>query len=351
MRRLYPSAKPSSAKANPLYHRQALIFGDAGQELLRGAKIGIIGLGGAGSLINEWLAKAGVGEIIGIDFDRVEPSNHSRVVGTNLWDVQFFLSTCRWPALRQLGKLLAIEKVKVAQRVARQANPRVRYHAVIGDITLRDTALLLKDADYIFLCAVTAQSRIVFNSLVHQYLIPGMQVGSKVPVDKATGEVGDVFAVVRPVLPNAEGGCLLCNGLIPASKLQEEALSVAERRAQAYVEDTSITVPSVITLNAVACSEAANEFLLGYLGLLHDDQKPGYRMQFCRDRNWQHVSLRNDACCPYCGNAAGSVYARGDAATLPCRGTREVALGGQWAVDLKSTIWKGGDMRWARINT
>lgn len=101
-------------------------------------------------------------------------------------------------------------------------------------------------------------------------------------------------------------------------------MSAGERRAQAYVEDTNITAPSVITLNAVACSEAANEFLLGYLGLLHEDQKPGYRMQFCRDRNWRHVSLRSDASCPHCGGAASSVYARGDAATLPCRGTRKL---------------------------
>lgn len=140
------------------------------------------------------------------------------------------------------------------------------------------------------------------------------------PVDKQTGEVGDVFAVSRPVLPYAGGGCLLCNGLIPASKLQEEALTEAERKAQAYIDDASITAPSVITLNAVACSEAANDFLLGYLGLLHEGQNSGYRMQFCRDRNWQHVALRNDAHCPHCGGVASSAYAKGDAATLPCRG-------------------------------
>ena len=243
-----------------------------------------------------------------------------RVVGTNLWDVQLFLSTCHWSALRQLGRLLSTHKVKVARRVARKANPRVRYHAVVGDVTIRETALLLKDADFIFLCADTAQSRLVFNSLVHQYLIPGIQVGSKVPVDEQTGEVGDVFAVARPVLPHAGGGCLLCNGLIPASKLQEEALTQAERKAQAYVEDASITAPSVITLNAVACSEAANEFLLGYLGLLREKQNPGYRMQFCRDRDWRHVMLRHDTNCPHCGSTSNSTCAKGDAASLPCRG-------------------------------
>jgi hypothetical protein len=319
VRRLYPSMSRSLAAANPLYHRQALMFGNAGQEILRAAKIGIIGLGGAGSLINEWLAKTGVGEIVAIDFDKVEPSNHPRVVDTSLWDAQTFLSTCRWPLLQRLGRLLATFKVKVARRVARKANPRIRYHAVGGDITFRKAALLLKDADYIFLCADTAQSRLVFNALVHQYLIPGMQVGSKVPVDKSTGEVGDVFAVARPVLPFAGGGCLLCNGLIPADKLQQEAMSAEERKAQAYVEDAQVTAPSVITLNAVACSQAANEFLLGYLGLLNENHKLGYRIQFCRDKDWQHVALRHDATCLHCGKNHASSYARGDAATLPCR--------------------------------
>lgn len=319
IQRLYPKPSCSPIAANPLYHRQALMFGDAGQEFLRRAKIGIIGMGGAGSLVNEWLAKLGVGEIVGVDFDKVEPSNHPRVVGTTVWDAQTFLSTSRWHALQKLGRLLATRKVKVSRRVARKANPKIQYHAVSSDITVRDVALLLKDADYIFLCADSAQSRLVFNALVHQYLIPGMQVGSKVPVEKATGIVGDIFAVARPVLPYAGGGCLLCNGLIPADKLQQEALTAEERRAQAYVEETQITTPSVITLNAVACAQAANEFLLGYLGLLNEDNPPGYQMQFCREKKWQHVIPAKDANCLHCGIQQASAFARGDGANLPCR--------------------------------
>jgi hypothetical protein len=319
IQRLYPEPSCSPIASNPLYHRQALMFGDAGQEILRCAKVGVIGLGGAGSLINQWLAKLGVGEIVGIDFDKVEPSNHPRVVDTKLWDAQVFLSTSRWPALQKLGRLLATRKVRVARRVARKANPKIRYHAVSGDITVRDVALLLKDADYMFLCADSAQSRLVFNALVHQYLIPGMQVGAKVPVDKATGAVGDIFAVARPVMPYAGGGCLLCNGLIPADKLQQEALTAEERRIQAYVEETQVTAPSVITLNAVACAQAANEFLMGYLGLLDENSPPGYQMQFCREKNWQHVVPTKDANCLHCGSQRVSVFARGDGSILPCR--------------------------------
>jgi len=319
IQRLYPAPSYSPIAANPLFHRQALMFGDAGQEILRGAKIGIIGMGGAGSLINEWLAKLGVGEIVGIDFDKVEPSNLPRVVGTSWWDAQVFLSTSRWSALQTIGRLLATRKVKVARRVARKANPKIRYHAVSGNITVREIALLMKDVDYIFLCADSAQSRLVFNALVHQYLIPGMQVGAKVPVDKATGMVGDIIAVARPVLPRAGGGCLLCNGLIPADKLQQEALTAEERRAQAYVEEAQIAAPSVITLNAVASAQAVNEFLLGYLGLLNEKNPPGYQMQFCREKLWQHVVPTKDANCLHCGTHRSSVLARGDGSTLPCR--------------------------------
>ncbi len=219
IRRLYPSRRSVSPALNPIYDRQARIFGAAGQALLAQTKVGIIGLGGAGSLINEWLAHLGVGEIVGVDFDKVEPPNQPRVVGSRPSDAQVFLSTSRWKPMQRLGRLLAKYKVDVARRTARRANPRVRYNAIVGNITQRDVALLLKDVDYLFLCADSAQSRHVFNALVHQYLLPGIQVGSKVPVDKASGLVGEIFTASRPVLPLAKGGCLWCNELISSRKI------------------------------------------------------------------------------------------------------------------------------------
>lgn len=320
IRRLYPSPEESPVTANPLYHRQSLLFGAAGQKLLRQTKIGIIGLGGAGSLLNEWLAHLGVGEIVAIEFDKLEPSNQPRVVGSTPFDAQVFLSTARSSALRRLGRYLSKFKVKVAKRVAKRANPQVRYHAVIDNIANRDAALLLSDADFIFLCADSAQARLVFNALVHQYCIPGTQVGSKVPVDKETGEIGEIFAVSRPVLPFSTGGCLLCNDLISAAKLQDEALDEQERQRQRYVEDDVMGAPSVITLNAVASSQAVNDFLLGYFGLFNKSARRGYSMQFCRDRTWTSVDCKAISTCLHCGSGKTSVFARGDRASLPCRG-------------------------------
>jgi hypothetical protein len=319
IKRLYPSRQNSPMAVNPLYHRQSLLFGAAGQEILKTTKVGIIGLGGAGSLLNEWLAHLGVGEIIGIEFDKMEPSNQPRVVGSTPSDAQVFLSTVKWNALRKWARRLSEYKVKVAKRVAERANPGIRYRAVIDNITKLDSALLLKDSDFIFLCADSAQARLVFNALVHQYQIPGIQVGSKVPVDKETGEIGEIFAVSRPVFPYPRGGCLICNELISAAKLQEEALSEQERRQQAYVDDAHVVAPSVITLNAVASAQAANDFLLGFFGLFSERAKRGYTMQFCRDRHWTQVECKASAACPYCGPLGKSSFARGDRGALPCR--------------------------------
>lgn len=318
-RRLYPSRRQAPRFVDAMFDRQTLLFGPAGQALLGQARVGIIGLGGAGSLINEWLALAGVGQIIGIDFDRMEVSNRARIVGATRWDTLEWLARHRWTWLQMIAARFSTHKVKVARRVARRANRHIDYRAIVGDVRIADTALLLKECDFIFLCADSAQCRLVFNALVHQYLIPGIQVGSKVSVDTKSHEVGDVFVAERPVNPMVGGGCLHCNNLIPPAQLQREALSAEERRRQAYVDDPEVVAPSVITLNAQCCAQAANDFLLGYLGLTHSNARAGYLMQFCRERLWMSVACRAEATCPHCGCSSNSAYARGDAVELPCK--------------------------------
>ena len=318
-RRLYPRPPRPPFGYAAEYHRQSLLFGVVGQQILRDAKVAIIGLGGVGSLINEWLSRLGVGEIVAIDFDQLEASNRPRVVGSRRSDSLDWLRSSRWQPMRRFGDKLAKNKVHIAERVARQANPAVRFHPVVGDLACASTAKLLRDCDYLFLCADTMQSRLVFNALVNQYLIPGVQIGSKVPVDLDSGAVGDVFSVARVVVPHSAGGCLLCNQLIPSDKLAEEALNPGERRRQGYVRD--VPAPSVITLNAVGAAQAANDFLFGYLGLF-DDQlvEPGYRIHYARSRQWRSIECAADDRCLHCGSAPGSAYARGDRAVLPCRG-------------------------------
>src|SRR5579859_2117874 len=186
MRRLYPFPKARPHAAHPIYERHARLFGDVGQAILGGLKVGIIGLGGGGSLLNEWLARLGVGEIVGIDPQRIDPTNLPRVVGATRWDALTFLTTSRCPILRRIGERFASRKVHIARRVARQANPNIRYDAIVGDVLDEATARRVSDVDFLFLASDSIQSRLIFNALVHQYLLPGAQVGVKARVDKQT---------------------------------------------------------------------------------------------------------------------------------------------------------------------
>jgi molybdopterin/thiamine biosynthesis adenylyltransferase len=319
VRTLYPAPRRRPRAADPVYDRHARLFGDLGQEILSGLKVGIIGLGGGGSLMNEWLAKLGVGHIVGIDFDKITLTNLPRVVGAGPWDAMAFLARRGSGFLRRLAWRLSSYKVHVARRVARKANPTIRYDAVVGDVLDETAALLLADCDFIVLASDTIQSRLVFNALCQQYVVPGAQIGAKVRVDKKTRQVIDITTATRPVLPTPGGGCLDCHELIPAGRLQEEALAPDERRAQRYVEDDEVAEPSVITLNAVSAAQAANDIMMMFTGLFDAGTRLEHQLHFARDREYSTVSGRSTEDCLDCSLHPKSRRARGDRARLPCR--------------------------------
>jgi hypothetical protein len=314
---LYPSPLATPG-GDATYDRQARLFGDRGQADLRALKVGVIGAGGAGSLIIEYLAHLGVGHLVVIDPERIEPSNLPRIVGSRRWDAHSWLMTKeRSPFLRWLGHRFATHKVAIARRVARRVNREIAFDAIVGDVTDDAVAKQLTDCDYLFLAADSMQARLVFNALVHQYLIPGVQVGAKVQTDRATGEVIDVFSVMRPVTPDR--GCLMCNGLISHARLQEEALALEERRRQRYVDDDDVVAPSVITLNAIAAAHAVDDFLFTTVGLL----KPAAPHRWLRfrpqDADVEFDLPRRDPGCSECSDGPTSRRARGGTRRLPTR--------------------------------
>lgn len=310
-RRLTPSPTRRPEGADTNYDRQARLFGDRGQALLHQQKVAVVGAGGAGSLVVEYLARLGVGEIVVIDHDRMNRVNLPRVVGSRRRDVRPWLTNeCCPNWLRKLGERLATKKVDVARRVALEANPAIRFHAIAKKVTDPAAARELVGSDYIFLAADTMLARLVVNAAVHQYLVPGVQLGAKAQVDPKSGEVLEVFSVVRSLIPGIT--CLWCNGLIPSAKLQEEATSDEQRKRQRYVDDDDIPAPSVITLNAVAAAHAVDDYMFQVTGLRQksDVWWPVYEP---RSNDITFDIPRRDVDCHYCS----ARLATGDLARLP----------------------------------
>jgi hypothetical protein len=192
---------------------------------------------------------------------------------------------------------------------------KARIEAIFGAFLEADIAAKFIDCDYLFLAADTMRARLLFNAIVHQYLIPGVQVGAKVRVDPKSGEVLDAYSVVRPV--TSDQGCLLCNRLINSAKLQDEGISDAERKRQRYIDEPDIVAPSIITLNAVATSQAANDFLFYITGLQSPDVPGVYLRIQPQGRQVWFDDTRKLAGCPECGSGAKSRLARGDSRRLP----------------------------------
>jgi molybdopterin/thiamine biosynthesis adenylyltransferase len=322
LRPLFPEPVKGVAATDPVYDRHVRMFGDLGQQRLKELKVGVISAGGGGSLLLQMLSRLGVGHIVTIDPQRVEPSNIPRIVGATRRDAGLFPLLARIPTGQRLGSHFARHKVHVAERVARQAQPDIRFDAIVGNVVDAETAGLLRDADVLFLATDNMQSRLVFNALVHQYLIPGFQIGAKVRPDPHTRRVVEICAVSRPVLPYAGGGCLLCNRLIPPGRLQQETLSEEERLAQRYVEDDEVAEPSVITLNTIGAGHATNDLLLMVTGLFAEGTDLRHLLYDARTRSMFVTNPTNNRECLHCGTGTKSQLARGDRGVVPCRARR-----------------------------
>ena len=290
IRRLYANPQ-RAARAGAGFDRQVRMFGNAGQAVLGVSKVAVVGVGGVGSLVAEYLARLGVGHLVLVDLDVIEDTNLSRVVGATPTDVE-------------TGQF----KTQIAVRHLREARPDIRLEAIRGDVANDAVAMKLRDCDFIFLAADSMRGRLVVNALVHQYLIPAVQMGAKIRPG-ADGSIEEAMCAVRQLRPGT--GCLWCNGLIVGTQLAIEAKTDEERKAQDYgVREPD---PSVITLNAVAAGQAVNDFLFDFLDLRPEGGDAVYQHHHFLRHAVQNVVPRKDPDCRECEKRLGV----GDAMELP----------------------------------
>jgi hypothetical protein len=311
---LAPARRSSRHKLDLSFDRQSRLFGDAGQAILGRARVAVVGVGGIGSLVAQQLGRLGVGEVILIDYDRLELSNVSRVVGSKptlmLRLIERFADGSPWKRWLQR---FAPRKIDIAARVV--AEPGFTHpRSVFGSVVKQSIAATLTDCDFIFLAGDEHTARLVVNEIGHQYLTPFVQLGTKVPVDVNTGVIGEVFAVERAIWPDV--GCLWCNGLISRGRLETEGKSEKQRKAQRYVNDAIVRAPSVISLNSTAAALGVNTFLFYMTGLHDPDGEIVGLRHLVRERAVVRESARKSPNCQFCGLRKESSFALGDGREL-----------------------------------
>lgn len=237
-----------------IYDRQILAFGSAGQKIISGSKVAIVGLGGTGSPTAEQLVRMGVKNFILIDPDVLAPSNITRVYGSLYVDVYKRLLQAYRPRKKK------IPKVDLIARHLKNINPAVQMQTFRDSVVKTAVVRSLLDRDVIFCCTDEHWGRSVVNQLSHQYLIPVIDMGVRIDAkqNKIRGAAGSVH-ILRPDKP-----CLWCYEFLSAERIMLEGLPKQERKnrlREGYAQNIDSAAPSVISLTSTVASHAVTAFL------------------------------------------------------------------------------------------
>jgi molybdopterin-synthase adenylyltransferase len=285
-----PMSSPSTQFA---FDRQVRAFGEQGQARLRSLRVGIVGLGGTGSIVAEQLAHLGIRNFLLIDPDVADESNLNRLVGASLKDV---------------GK----PKVEVAARHVESICLDVKTEPVIGSVLHASTACRLADVDFFFCCTDSYGSRAVLSQLAFQYLIPCIDTG--VSISSKDGRVIHITGRVQMLAPGL--GCLTCAGLLDSDAVRRDLMTDFERQSDPYFIGAHEPQPAVISLNGTVVSLAVTMFLAA---VTHIPAEARYQLYNGITGTIRAVAHTPDPACIVCSPTGA--LARGNEWPLPARQT------------------------------
>jgi len=253
------------------YDRNVRAFGNDGQQRLESATVGIVGVGGLGSMVAEQLSRLGVGEVVLVDPDEVEESNLSRISG--VFDHQIGepkVTALRNHLLQSSGGSLSVTTVQ--ERI--QNCPSV-----------------LDDCDIIIGCVDSVSARSFCNEYavkqLQYYLDAGVRIDTPdrtaagtssngmmadqdskesngtaieaaVQTDDQTVEMTGYVHLVAP----GSNACFDCLGRHDQAAARIEQLSPTERSAEqerGYIDDDELAPePAVVHLNGQCASKTVS---------------------------------------------------------------------------------------------
>lgn len=241
---LYFDNRNESPPNENIYDRQIRAFGKVGQKTLVSLRIGIVGLGGTGSIIAQQLAHLGVKDYLLIDPDILEESNLNRVVGSTRQD---------------LGK----SKVNITKKLIKKINPEAQIQVIKDSVLKNSIAEYLVDTDFVFSCTDSHGSRAILNQLAYQYLIPLIDMGVVISVQNK--KISHIAARTQFLVPGL--ACMICGNLLDSEEVRRDLLTDFERKNDPYIVNDAEPSPAVISLNSTIASMAITMFLNCVVGV------------------------------------------------------------------------------------
>ncbi len=242
------------------YHRQMILpeLGEAGQTLLRRARVAIVGLGGLGAPSATYLAAAGIGELALIDHDEIELSNLHRQV--------LF-------AERDVGRA----KVAVTAERLRAINSAILVEPVATELRRGNAAALLAGYDVVVDCTDNFRTRYAINAVCAAARVPLVQASIL------------QFDAQLAVWCAADGPCYCC--LYPEAPPADIAPSCAEAGV-------------IGVLPGILGAYQANEVLKLVLGI-GEPLVGKLALVGVLENRFEILTVTRDPDCPVCSGKAG----------------------------------------------
>lgn len=209
----------------------------------------VIGVSGTGSIVAEQLARLGIGEIILIDFDKLERGNLNRILNSSLAGIDSY-------------------KVEMFASAIRLYRADCDVVALPRSIGTPEAILAACEADVLFSCVDTAEGRHIADRISAYFSMPLFDVGVAIPTEPMSCDgrrIAEVYGRVDYVYPG--GSSLMDRGVYDAALLDAEYLArvapqvLSRRIADGYLRGVPEEAPGVIALNMRAASACIIEFL------------------------------------------------------------------------------------------
>ncbi|MGH7271143.1 MAG: ThiF family adenylyltransferase [Polyangiaceae bacterium] len=278
--------------------RQQLALGRQGQARLATTRVGVVGLGGTGSVVCMLLGRLGLRAFLLVDGDHLEAPNFSRVLESSRGDIE-----------------LQTPKVIIAERALRAVVPGASIVTVDRCLEHQRDLDTLLACDVIFSCVDRLAPRALLNRLAYASHVPVVDMGSAFRVDESGKMVsqGGKVVVIGPGRP-----CLWCWGDLDAERIRIESLKPADRDREAehgYITGADEPQPSVVTFNTTLAAAAVTEFVR-MVTCFAGSAAPPDRINFDFEMGTAtRARGRSRPGCRFCGAqaAGGTATARSDA--------------------------------------
>lgn len=242
------------------FQRPPMAFGDAMRAELKRRCACVIGVSGTGSIVVEQCARMGFGEIILIDFDRIEPKNLNRILNATLADAE-------------AGRL----KVDMFAEAIRRYRADVDLWPIRDTILSREAVAAAARADILFSCVDSSEGRQIADLIAQAFLIPLIDMGVSIPTRRlpdGTPAIADAIGRIDYVQPSQSS--LGSRGVYTPESLRAEYLARvapdahAAEQAAGYIKGAPQEAPAVIALNMRAASAAVIEYVARAFPFRHD---------------------------------------------------------------------------------